>query len=78
MSDIPENIYLCFGEDGPGEDGDCDLGPLSWGDVTWADACIDETDVKYIRYSSYCKMERELRDQIKYLIAENSIQSDKE
>ncbi len=34
--------------------------------------------VKYVRYDVHMKMEKELRDQIKYLIAENSIQSDKE
>lgn len=68
MSDIPERIFLCFGEDGPNY-----RGPLSWGDVSWSDEAVYETDIEYINYDSYRRMQQELRTQIKYLIAENSL-----
>lgn len=68
MSDIPEKIFLCFGEDGPNY-----RGPLSWGDVIWADEPKHDTDIEYIKYDSYRQMQQELRTQIKYLISENSL-----
>ena len=70
MSDIPEKIFLHFGEEDPEH-----MGLLSWGDVHWSDQSEEGTDVEYIRYDTYRKREKELTDQIKYLIVENSLQN---
>jgi len=67
MSDIPEKIFLNFGDEDPEH-----MGLMSWGDVEWCDESIGEYDVEYIRYDLYRKREKELKDEIKYLIVENS------
>lgn len=71
MSDIPEKIFLHFGANDPQY-----IGMLSWGDVEWSDEAEGDNDIEYIRYSTYRKREKELMDQIKYLIVENSIQTE--
>lgn len=76
MSEIPEKIFLNVGPLSlPAVES---LGPLSWGDITWSDEKKDKHDIEYIRYDLYRKRERELTDQIKYLIVENSTLPERE
>ena len=39
----------------------------------WDETQRNDSDVEYIRYEIYRKREKELTDQIKYLIAENNL-----
>ena len=68
MSGILQRIYLNFGELDPEH-----MGLLSWGDVSWSDESEEGiNEIEYIRYDLYQKREKELTDQIKYLIVENN------
>ena len=70
MSDIPQKIFLNCGQLNPSK-----MSLMSWGRVEWSDEEKDGHNIEYIRYDLYRNREQELSAQIKYLIAENSMQN---